>query len=105
MTYLTKTTLASLAALSLLAAVPAQAATSQDDVQTCRIAMTDRGDVNMDAYRLRFEYAKGNNQGRTVYLKAIPNTKQGTAFRFSCELHKNTVIALNTKDRVRFAKR
>ena len=105
MTKLNVTTIATLTALSLFAAMPAHAATSQEDVQTCRVAMTEQGDVNMDAYRLRFEYVKGNSQGRTVQLKAIPNTKKGSAFRVRCELNKNQVVALNTTSRVRFAKR
>ena len=105
MTYLNKTILATLTAFSLASALPAQAATSQEDVQTFRMAMTEKGDVNMDNYRLRFKYVKGNNQGRTVYLKVIPNSKQGSAFYVGCELNKNQVVALNSSNLVRFAKR
>ena len=105
MTLLNKTTLVALVAALGMASTPAFASTSQEDVQSCRAAMTDRGTINMDAYRLRFESAKGNNQGRTLYLKAIPNTKNETAFRFTCELNKNKVIALNTSNVIRFAKR
>lgn len=105
MKLLNKIALASVVALSICASAPAHATTSQDDVQACRVAMAERGDVNMDDYRLRFEYVKGNSQGRTVHLKVIPNRKQDSSFRVSCELNKNKVVALNSKNRFRFAQR
>ena len=104
MSILTRTTLGAALTLAALIAVPAQAATHQDDVQSCRAAMTDRNDINMSDYRLRFKYAQGNSQGRTIYMIAIP-TKKGVRFNVSCTLDKNTVIALNTDRKTRFAQR
>jgi hypothetical protein len=66
--------------------------------------MTNRNDVDMNDYRLRFQYAQGNSQGRTLYITAIP-TKKGTRFNISCILDKNTVIALNTDQTIRLAQR
>lgn len=104
MSVFTRTAFGAACTLAALIAVPAQAATHQDDVQSCRAAMADRNDVDMNDYRLRFKYAQGNSQGRTIYMIAIP-TKKGTRFNVSCTLDKNTVIALNTDRKIRFAQR
>lgn len=104
MTYLNKLALIALATAVTFIAVPAQAATSQQDVQTCREAIANKDSTNLSAYRLRFERSKGNNQGRVLTIKAIPN-KDGQAFRFTCTLNKNIVTALNGSPVVKFAKR
>ena len=77
---------------ALLSIMPASAAT-QGDIQTCRAAMTASSHINMKDYRLRFERSEGLRM-ETIYIKAIPR-KDGKAFRFTCTLNRNLVVALN----------
>jgi len=100
----TRNIMIALTGLTVITAAPANAATTQQDVQTCREAMDNRAGVDLSDYRLRFEYKKGNNQGRTLTIKAIPR-KNGQSFRFSCTLDKDTVTALNGTPTVKFAQR
>jgi len=99
MTYTTRTIKAAavvltLAATTLCISSPAFAST-QDDVQSCRVAISSQSNIDMSAYRLRFESRKGIRV-RTLHLKATPK-KSGKSFRFSCHMKRANVIALNLR--------
>lgn len=104
MSTLTRTMTIALVTGAALFAAPVQAATSQDDIAACRVAMSEQGFADISNYRLRFETAKGNSRNRTIRLKAIPIGK-GQAFRFTCSLKKNVVVALKTTSNIRLAQR
>ena len=63
-------TFLTLATSALFISAPASAGI-QDDVQSCRAAMTSQSNIDMNTYRLRFEKKKGYRT-RTIQLKAIP---------------------------------
>jgi len=107
MTYTTRkikaaATLFVLTTTTLCINAPASAGT-QADVQSCRAAMTSHSNIDMSAYRLRFERKKGYRK-QTLYLKAIPK-KGGESFRFTCHFNRRSVVALNgVQDTIKFAK-
>lgn len=92
-----------IATLSTIAQ-PASAQSLQDDVQACRVKMTAQNFTDMSRIRLRFLQVKGNSQDRVLLLKAL--SKDGKpSFRFTCRLSRTQVVAINTDNRVQFAKR
>lgn len=95
--------IATVITLLTFSAMPASAATSQEDVQACRIAMTSQSNIDMNDYRLRFERSKGYRV-RTVYLKAISKSG-GESFQFECHMKRETVTALKTDNTVMLAAR
>jgi hypothetical protein len=82
-----------LSACALLAvAVPAHAGT-QEDIQTCRDALTVKGEIDMAEYRLSFKKKKGNST-RTLTMEAIPNG-EGQKYLVSCTLSKSAVTEIS----------
>jgi hypothetical protein len=47
-------------------------AASNGDVEKCRAAFSEQGEMNMDDYRLRFERQDGQRT-KTIHFKAIPH--------------------------------
>lgn len=86
-------------------ATPAFAGT-QDDVQSCREAITVQQPGILDGYRLRFKGQKGYKTP-VISLEAIPNKKSaGERFKVTCRLnHKDQVMAVNTTKVTKFAKK
>ena len=75
---------------------------AQNDIQSCRAAMTASSHINMQDYRLRFERSEGIRV-ETLFIKAIPR-KSGQAFHFTCILNRDHVVAVNpTRKTLRLA--
>lgn len=68
-------------------------ASTQDDIQSCREALTEKGEIDMDAYRLSFKKKKGNSN-RTLTLEALPNS-EGDKYLVTCTLSKSTVTEVS----------
>lgn len=97
-------TLTIAAALALpLVATPVFAST-QNDIQTCRVAFEAQSTAN--DIRLVFQNKQGvtTSKARTIILKAVYANGAGS-FEVSCQLNKNSVVALNTKSPVVYASR
>lgn len=90
---LTKTTIISIVAASAFMATPAMAA-SNGEVEKCRTAMAEQGDLDIAQYRLRFERQEGQRT-KTLHFKAIPDNG-GEAIDVTCTIKRSKVLALNT---------
>ncbi len=90
---LTKTTLMSAFAATSFIATPAFAA-SNGDVEKCRTAFAEQGDLKIEDYRLRFERQDGQRT-KTLYFKAIPHDG-GETLDITCTLKRTKVMAVNT---------
>jgi len=79
---------------------------SQDDVQSCREAITVQTPGILDGYRLRFKNKKGY-KNRMIALEAIPNKKSaGERFTLTCRLNQTRqVLAVNTTKVTKFAQK
>lgn len=91
-------TLISLATTAFCINAPASAG-PQADVHSCRVAMSSQSNIDMRAYRLRFESQKGYHN-RTLYIKAIPK-KGGVSFRFTCHFNRTGVVAVSYTDDIK----
>lgn len=100
----TKTILLSAMASAALIATPAMAA-SNKDVQTCRTAFVEKGELNMDDYRLRYERQDGQRT-KTIHFSAIPHDG-GETLNVSCTIRRTKVLALDSGEGKvkRFAKK
>ncbi|RKQ69337.1 hypothetical protein DES40_2137 [Litorimonas taeanensis] len=94
MTYIkiSKTVLLSAIASAALIATPAFAA-SNKEVQKCRTAFTESGDLDMSQYRLRYEREEGKRT-KTIHFTAIPHDRT-EALDVTCTLKRTKVISLN----------
>jgi hypothetical protein len=89
---LTKTAIISAFAATAFIATPAMAA-SNGDVEKCRAAFSEQGEMNMDDYRLRFERQDGQRT-KTIHFKAIPHDG-GEALDVTCTLRRTKVLSVN----------
>lgn len=89
---LTKTAFVSAFAASAFIASPAMAA-SNGDVEKCRTAFAEQGEMNMDDYRLRFERQDGQRT-KTIHFKAIPHDG-GEALEVTCTMRRTKVLSVN----------
>lgn len=92
---ITLTTIAGLMPVSALAA-------SQSDVQTCREAITAQSNIDMSAYRLRFENETGK-RNRTLSFKAL-SSKGAPSFTFECHINRAAPAFVKLDQNVQFAK-
>lgn len=88
-----KTVLVSAVAASAFMAAPAHAA-SKTDVENCRAAFAQEGNVNIEEYRLRFKRETGKRT-RTIHFKAIPRAG-GDAVELTCTIKRSKVLAVNS---------
>jgi hypothetical protein len=88
-----KTVLLSAMASAAFIATPAMAA-SNKDVQTCRTAFAEKGEINMNDYRLRYERQDGQRT-KVIHFTAIPH-EGGESLEVSCTLRRTKVLALNS---------
>lgn len=78
----------------LSVAAPSFAASTQDDIATCRAALSEKGEMNMKDYRLHYIKSKGRHKARTLYLKAI-SYKGAKPVELECHIQKShDVVAL-----------
>lgn len=92
-------------AIAMSAAAPAVAGSTQDDVQTCRAAMTDAGMLDMNQTRLRFKHVRGNHHGRTLTLQAINVKGKGTVM-VKCHLGSKQITTVERVNKnVKLAKK
>ncbi len=88
----TKTAFVTAFAASAFIALPAMAA-SNGDVEKCRTAFTQEGQLNMDDYRLRFERQDGQRT-KVIHFKAIPHDG-GEALEVTCTMRRTKVLSVN----------
>lgn len=97
----------SISAIAFFAAIPAQsfAASTQDDVQSCRAAMTKSGILDMSETRLRFKSVRGYHKARTMHLEAINVHGKGSV-KITCYLGTGKpVIAQRSNPNIKLAKK
>lgn len=82
-----------IAAIALTAT--AASASTQDDIEACRVALAGNDTLNIDDYRLSFEKKKGNSN-RVLTLKAIPNSG-GEKYIVTCSFKKNQIDAVTAE--------
>ena len=84
--------------------VPFASSGTQDDIETCRTAITQQNVYDISDYRLRYISSKGK-RNRVIKLEAIPN-KDGERFKITCQLdRKNKVVAINDHELTKLAKK
>ncbi len=80
-----------ISSIALLSTAPAFAGT-QEDVRTCRAALTEDGRLNMENYRLGFEGKKGSRV-RTLTLEAI-SSDDAPNYEVKCTIERSAVTNL-----------
>jgi len=77
---------------ALFAAAPANA-TSNNDVEKCRTALTEQSEMDMSAYRLSYDREEGNRT-KTIYFTAV-STNGGENLNVTCTIKRSKVLAVN----------
>ena len=79
-----------------LALTPAAFAGTQDNISSCRAALTEQGQLNMDDYRLRFQSKKGSSKV-TLNLLAIPTSADAEKVKVTCVVKRGKVLSVGVQ--------
>jgi len=87
-----KTAALCLIGAGLFASFPAHA-TSNGDVEKCRVALTEQSATDMSNYRLSYDREEGNRT-KTIYFTAVSNDG-GENLNVTCTIKRSKVLAVN----------